>query len=277
MAPVYFPQDSHLTLLTAIFSALFGLAFGSFLNVCISRLPRHESIVHPRSRCPQCHAFIRASDNLPLVSWLLLGGRCRHCNGRIPIRYPLVELTTAALFLLSDLQFGWTIQAIGAAILCFLLLGLAIMDAEFLLLPDAFTLPGIVLGIVYAGAVATGPFTARLHASGWALVYGVAAAAIILLIRGIYWLVRRREGMGLGDAKLFALIAVWLGPWKALLALFLGVIAAAIYGLAFLASHSHRENEAPLQLPLGSFLCAAALYALFEGGVTLNWYLKFFR
>lgn len=263
-----------MTTLTAILSVLFGLVFGSFLNVCISRLPGHESIVRPRSRCPQCRAPILASDNLPLLSWLALGGRCRNCKWHIPVRYPLVELATAILFLLSTLRFGWTVQALGAAALCFLLLGLALMDAEQLLLPDAFTMPGIVLGIAYAGVVSTAN---RLEAAGWALVYAIAAAAVILLIRGIYWLVRRREGMGLGDAKLFALIAAWLGPSKAALTLFLGVVATAIYGLIFLALHRDRENKTPLKLPLGAFLCAAAIYALFEGNATLNWYLNFFR
>jgi leader peptidase (prepilin peptidase)/N-methyltransferase len=130
---------------------LFGLAFGSFLNVCISRLPRHESIVHPRSRCPRCRAGIQAADNIPILSWILLRGRCRVCRWPIPWRYPAVEFATAALFLLSFLRFGLGVVAIGMAVLCFLLLGLAVMDAETMRLPDAFTLTGIVLGILYSG------------------------------------------------------------------------------------------------------------------------------
>lgn len=266
-----------MNVLTIIFSALFGLVFGSFLNVCISRLPRHESIVRPRSRCPQCHAPIRASDNLPLVSWLLLGGRCRHCKQRISIRYPLVELATAVLFVLSYVSFGWSAQTLGADVLCFLLLGLAAMDAEFLLLPDAFTLPGIALGIIYAGAVSTGTFADRLGGAGLALLYAGIAAAVMLFIRDFYWVVRRQEGMGLGDAKLLAMIAAWLGLWKSGLALFLGVIAAAIFGLAFLAIRRPGKEDGPLRLPLGSFLCGAAICALFGGNAILHWYLGFFR
>jgi leader peptidase (prepilin peptidase)/N-methyltransferase len=209
------------TLLIAIFTALFGLAFGSFLNVCISRLPRHQSIVYPGSRCPACGKAIRARDNLPLLSWVLLGGRCRNCGWRIPWRYPLVELAAAVLFLLDYLVFGLTLQAAGMAVLSLLLLGLAIMDAETLLLPNAFTYPGIVLGIVYSGLI-----------GGWrgaalSLVCAVTAVVIILLIRGAYWLVRRQEGMGIGDAKLLAMIAAWLGPWQALFAFALGTVAAA--------------------------------------------------
>jgi leader peptidase (prepilin peptidase) / N-methyltransferase len=254
--------------IVAIFSVLFGLAFGSFLNVCISRLPQHKSIVRPASYCPSCGAPILAMDNLPLIGWGLLRGRCRHCGWRIPPRYPLVELTTATLFLLTWLTFSLTLEAAGMATLCFLLLGLAVMDAETLLLPNSFTLPGIALGIAYSG----------LH-GGWragilAAVYALAAATFVFLIRGAYWLVRRQEGMGLGDAKLLALIAAWLGPWQTLLALFLGVLAAAIFGLILMARK--KRSASALQLPFGSFLCAAAIYAIFRGQPIIHWYLQQF-
>ncbi len=119
-----------MNLLAVIFSALFGLVFGSFLNVCIARLPRGESIVRPRSHCPLCHHTIREKDNIPLLSWLLLRGRCRDCGGSISIRYPVIEATTAALFVLCVLRFGPTVRGLAAAIFCFLLLGLAAMDAR---------------------------------------------------------------------------------------------------------------------------------------------------
>ncbi len=255
--------------LTAIFSALFGLAFGSFLNVCISRLPKHASIVRPASHCPACGKPILARDNLPLVSWLLLRGRCRNCGWKIPWRYPLVELAAAALFLLSYLVFGLTVTGVGMAVLCFLLLGLAIMDAETLLLPDSFTYPGIALGIAYSAL--RGGLRGALLSAG----YAVAAAALILLIRGAYWLLRRQEGMGLGDAKLLALVAAWLGPWQTLLVLFLGVVAAALFGLLWMAAKK-RGGMRTLQFPFGSFLCAAAIYAIFFGQPILKWYLQFF-
>jgi len=253
-----------------IFSVLFGLAFGSFLNVCISRLPRHKSIVRPASYCPSCGEPIRTFDNVPLVSWLLLSGRCRHCGWRIPVRYPLVELATAALFLLAYLAYGLTLDAIGMAVLCFLLLGLAVMDAETLMLPNAFTLPGIVLGIAYSG------LRGGWRAGMLAVLYALAAAALVLLIRGAYWLARKQEGMGLGDAKLLAMIAAWLGPWQALLALFLGVLATAIFGLIWMGLKK-RASMYTLQLPFGSFLCAAAIYAIFRGQPIIQWYLQFFR
>jgi leader peptidase (prepilin peptidase)/N-methyltransferase len=278
-------------LLAAIFSILFGLAFGSFLNVCISRLPEHNSVISPGSHCPSCGRRIYTRDNIPLLSWVLLGGRCRFCVWRVPVRYPLVELATALLFLLSYLAFGLTLKGGGMALLCFLLLGLAVMDAEGLLLPDAFTLPGIALGVLYSG------ITDGWHAVLWSFFYALLAALLVLLIRGAYWLVRHREGMGLGDAKLLAMIAAWLGPGQALLVLFLGVAGGAVFGLLLITiryckEHLSREPghlkknyifltndtySGTHPLPFGSFLCAAALFSIFWGPQILKWYLHFFR
>jgi len=282
---------------------LLGLAFGSFLNVCISRLPRHESIVRPRSRCPKCGAAIRSFDNVPLLSWLLLRGRCRACRWRIPWRYPAVELATAALFLLCFLRFGITPGSIGMAILCFLLLGLAVMDAETMRLPDAFTWTGIGLGVVWSGALwlVSQEFSPALRSPGgigvfypsalgrhpgdWQIaavnliasaVWAFVAFLVILAIRGVHWLIRRHEGMGLGDAKLLAMIAAWLGPMLTLLTLFLAVIGSALVGIVWILIRG-RRGAMSLRLPFGAFLCAAAIYAIFAGEPILAWYLKFFR
>ena len=254
-----------------IFVVLLGLAFGSFLNVCIGRLPRHESIAHPPSHCPVCGAPIQIRDNIPLLSYALLRGRCRNCRSRISWRYPAIELVTAALWLLCYLQFGLTAQGMGMAVFCFLALGVAVMDAETLLLPDAFTLPGILLGVIYSAVSAD---KAPMMAAVWSLAWAAAAAALILLIMGLYWLVRRRAGMGLGDAKLFAMIAAWLGPRNAALAFFLAVVFAAIYGIV--RTVRDRQWRPTARLPLGAFLAAAALYAVFAGTQTIAWYLHFF-
>ena len=259
----------------AILVVLFGLAFGSFLNVCISRLPQHESIVAPRSRCPGCGAQIGAGDNIPLLSFALLRGRCRNCGMRISWRYPLIELATAALFLLSFLEFGWTLQALGIAVLCFLLLGLAAMDAETLMLPDAFTLPGIGLGILYSGGICEGVWTQKIRCAAISLGWALAGAGVMLAIRGLYWLVRRREGMGIGDAKLLAMIAAWLGAANSMLVFFLGVVGAALYGIVL--SRAGRGGDESTRVPLGYFLCAAALFAAFEGEPVIRWYMGFFR
>jgi leader peptidase (prepilin peptidase)/N-methyltransferase len=255
--------------LALIFVVAAGLVFGSFLNVCISRLPHHQSIVRPRSQCPHCAAAIAAYDNIPLLSFLILRGRCRSCQNPIAWRYPTIEFATAALWLLCWLQYGPTLIALGMAVLCFLLLGLAAMDAETLRLPDAFTLPGIVLGILYSGLLC-----GRSRCALLSLAWAVAAAALLLGIAGAYWLLRRQMGIGIGDAKLIAVIAAWLGPADTLLVLFLAVLTGAIFGIAL--SAARRKFDATAALPFGSFLCAAALYVIFQGQHVLTWYAGFF-
>jgi leader peptidase (prepilin peptidase)/N-methyltransferase len=270
------------TLLVFIYTVLAGLVFGSFLNVCVSRLPRHESIVAPRSRCPHCDAPIRSWDNIPVLSWILLRGRCRDCHQRISIRYLLIEMGTAALFLLCLLTFGLTVRALATATFCWLLLGLAATDAETMLLPDSLTLPGLALGIISSGFQG---FFGDMPAFEWrslarSLLSAICAATLVLLIRALYWLVRRREGIGLGDAKLLAMIAAWLGAKQTALVLFLGVVSAAIYGLMLIAGGGARRNQAggfTARIPLGTFLCAGAMIAIFEGNVILNWYVGLFR
>lgn len=256
-------------MLALIFVVVAGLVFGSFLNVCIARLPRHQSIVHPRSRCPHCAAAIAGYDNIPILSFFILRGRCRSCRNPIAWRYPAIEFATAALWLLCCLEYGFGLIALGMAVLCFLLLGLAAMDAETLRLPDAFTLPGIVLGVLYSGLLC-----GRIRCALMSLAWAAAAAALLLGVAGIYWLLRRRMGIGIGDAKLIAMIAAWLGPAGALLALFLAVLAAAIFGIGL--SAARRKFDAAAALPFGSFLCAAALYAIFQGQHVLSWYAGFF-
>ena len=257
-------------LLAIIFIAAAGFVFGSFLNVCISRLPYHRSIVRPRSHCPHCGAAISAAENIPVLSFLVLRGRCRACRQPIAWRYPAIEIATAALWILCWLRYGPTLQAAGTAILCFFLLGLAGMDAETMRLPDAFTWPGIILGILYSGLIG-GHGRSYLIAAVWALV----AATVLLAIFGIYWLLRRRRGIGVGDVKLIAMIAAWLGPGATLLVLFLAFVGAAIYGITISLARRKFEGTAPL--PFGSFVCAAAIYAAFQGPQTLVWYLGYFR
>ena len=263
-------------LVVALFVVLFGLAFGSFLNVCITRLPQHASLVHPGSHCPRCGAAIRPQDNVPLLSWMLLGGRCRSCRERIPWRYPAVELATAALFLLSYLRDGLGVAGAGLAVFCFLLLGLAVMDAERMRLPDAFTLPGLLLGLVHAAQLPAHSLQQRLAAAGEALLWAVLAALALLFIRWVYFLLRNEEGIGMGDVKLLAMIAAWLGPAPTVLTLLLGTTAAALYGVAMVGLSGEEGGFRTTRLPMGSFLCAAGLYVVFAGEPILAWYMKFF-
>jgi leader peptidase (prepilin peptidase)/N-methyltransferase len=269
--------------MVCIFFAVSGLLLGSFLNVCILRLPAGESIVTPRSHCRHCRQPIANRDNIPVLSWLLLGRACRGCGSRISWRYPLIELATCALFAICCLRFSPAL-AVGWAIFCFLLLGLAAMDAETLLLPDLFTLPGLAAGIVFAGLRPAFEnevwnSSASLLGVGWSLVSAALAAATLLLIAGAYWLVRRRMGMGMGDVKLVAMLGAWFGLSLTALTFFLAVIVGALYGLGMILSRNKQNAEPAGQLavPFGTMLCVAALYCVFLGQGTLDWYVQFFH
>jgi leader peptidase (prepilin peptidase)/N-methyltransferase len=278
-------------MLPCLFFGLFGLLLGSFLNVCIVRLPAGESVVWPRSHCRQCDQPIASWHNVPVLSWLLLGGACRKCGGRISWRYPLIELAISILFLICCLRFSFGWPAAFWALLCFLLLGLAVMDAETLLLPDWFTLPGLVSGIVFSGlrpGLETGVWTwsATVRAAGLSLLYGAVAAAALLLIAGAYWLARRRVGMGMGDVKLLAMLGAWLGLRETGLVLFLAVVAGAIYGVGTIlfrrrtGSRTGNDDQLPagqLPVPFGTMLSLAGIYSIFLGERTLGWYAQFFH
>lgn len=249
-----------------------GLVFGSFLNVCIVRLPQHGSLVSPGSHCPLCGSAIRVFDNVPLVSWLWLRGRCRHCSGRISAQYPLVETCTALLWIGCVLQTGASWKTLIDAVACFFLLGLAVMDAQTMLLPDTFTLSGIVIAFllrVFAPGVRS-----RVQIAIHTVVAAAIAAGILLAIWALYWLVRRRHGIGLGDVKLMAMMAAFLGLPLTLFAYFWGIVAAAIFALVLLArGKAHRFDR----IPLGSFLAAAGLAAIFVGTPVIAWYVALFR
>jgi len=220
--------------------------------------------------------MIRSLDNVPILSWILLRGRCRHCRQRIAWRYPAVEFATAALFLLCFMRFGLTFTGVGIAVLCFLLLGLAVMDAETMRLPDAFTLPGIVLGVVYATIQPADDWVDRLAHAGESILWALLAGLLLLIIRWLFFLVRHKEGLGMGDVKLLAMISAWLGPAPVLLTLLLGAVAAALYGIFAVALSHGRRPFLSTRLPFGSFLCAAAIYTIFAGGPIIAWYLRFY-
>jgi leader peptidase (prepilin peptidase) / N-methyltransferase len=249
-----------------------GLTFGSFLNVCIVRLPAHQSIVTPASHCPRCDAPIRASDNVPVISWLWLRGRCRNCKETISLQYPLVELGTAALFVSCVLHTGATWQTLVDAVACFLLLGLAVMDWQTMLLPDSFTLPGIAAAFLLRVFAPGNHFRSRvaIHVLGDAAI----SAALLLMIWMLYRLVRHRQGLGLGDVKLLAMIAAFMGLSLTLFAFFVGVLAAALFAVVLLARRKVRGSD---RIPFGSFLSAAGIAAIFIGRPAIAWYLSTFH
>lgn len=227
---------------------LFGLAFGSFLNVCIYRLPRGLSVVAPRSSCPACKTPIAFYDNLPVLSWFLLRGRCRHCKEKISPRYWVIELLTAFLFLACYWYFGPTLSTLKYCAFSFLLLGLIFTDAETKLLPDAMTLPGLALGVVFSLLVPVndlasqflpgvvnlplnGEITARLLSLLDSLLGAAVGAAFIYGAGAIYLRWRGAEGMGFGDVKLMAMVGAFLGIKLTVFTIFAASIAGSIFGL----------------------------------------------
>ena len=244
-----------LRLLLDLFAAAFGLVIGSYLNVVIHRLPREESTVLPRSRCPRCGALLRAFDNVPLLSFLLLRGRCRQCQAPISWRYPLVEAATGALFVacLETFSLGW--RAVVAAAFGAALLALAAIDLEHYLLPDAITLPGIAVGLLVS---------LRADWIDWrdALVGVALGGGGLWLLRQAWLLLRHEEGMGLGDVKMLAMVGAFLGWQGVLVTVFLGSLAGALVGLALIAAG---RLDLGSRLPFGVFLAGGAMVALFAG------------
>jgi len=277
-----------------------GLAFGSFLNVCISRIPNDESVVKPRSHCRACGALIGWRDNLPLLSWLMLRGRCRNCSARISLRYPAVELLTALLFLTCYLSFGWTLPALKFCVFAFLMIGLIFMDAETGLLPREFTYSGIVIGLVFAWFVATDysatalllrAFGRRVPNVHWlslldSVLGGLIGAGFFFLAWALYYLIRKRHGLGFGDIALMGMSGTFLGVKLVLLVIFcappLGVLFAAVLLLREACKPTRDageqlENETPFlrrEMPFGVFLGASSLGAVFFGQAAWNWYLR---
>jgi leader peptidase (prepilin peptidase)/N-methyltransferase len=291
-------------LLGTTFAALLGLAFGSFLNVCLSRWPNDENVVSPRSHCRSCYHVLTWWENVPLLSWLALRGRCRKCRAWIGWRYPLVELTVAVLWSVPAWRFFNRLSemylapsqiddelfvAVAWMFFYWLMVALAVLDAEQFWLPDRLTILGTVAGCLVATAHAAlvarsplrDPNQTTFHAVTSALLANVAgivvAAGLILFISWVYWRIRRREGIGLGDAKLMALLAAWLSLPGALLAFGIGVGLGAVAGLMLLAvprSKSEVDSWALKKLPLGTFLCVGGIISSFWSKQIIDAYLR---
>ncbi|KAF0185560.1 MAG: leader peptidase (prepilin peptidase) / N-methyltransferase [Nitrospirae bacterium] len=255
---------------------VFGLLVGSFLNVCIHRIPREQSIVSPPSACPGCGSRIRPWDNIPLISYfILLRGKCRACESPISLRYPLVEAANAALYFYTFMHFGpgwhlpllWLFVSAMIVIIC--------IDIDFQIIPDVITLPGMPLGLFAASFLLPDPFlTFRTTGGGAAFeIVGISNSLIGLALGfGLFYLIAllSRGGMGGGDIKMMGMVGAFLG-WKGvLLTTFIGSLTGALVGIALMAaSKAGRKTK----IPFGPYLALGSLISLFFGAPILRWYL----
>lgn len=250
---------------------LFGLLIGSFLNVCIYRWPRDLSVVRPRSHCVACGKTIAWYDNFPVLSFFLLGARCRHCKARISWRYPVVELATGLLFFYFVSDLGVTLAALKMCVFSALLVALTFSDLEERILPDEFTKGGIAAGLLFAVFVPVPEGFAQFFVSGraaWILesAMGAFIPALILWLAGwLYQRIRHREGLGLGDIKLIAMVGSFLGLSGALLSLTAGSVAGSVIGYGYILAT--RKDPRTYELPLGAFLAVAALVVGMKQGL----------
>jgi leader peptidase (prepilin peptidase)/N-methyltransferase len=243
-------------------ATLFGLIWGSFLNVVIHRLPLGLSLVSPRSRCPSCERPVAAYDNVPLLSYLLLGGRCRHCKASISIRYPFVEAAVGAASLLAFVRQGASLLAAAELAFVAAMVALIFIDFDHQILPNRITLPGTAVGLALSGP--------RTEISFVEAVLGACLGAVLLfLVAEVYFRLRKLEGLGMGDVKMMAMVGAYLG-WKGvLLTLFLGSLSGSLVGLMVMAKS---EGDLKTKLPFGTFLGIGAITTVYFGDPLMNWY-----
>ena len=271
----------------AIFVFLFGLVIGSFLNVCISRLPAGKSVVRPRSRCPKCGKHIKPYDNIPLVSYFFLAGRCRNCKARISPVYPAVELLTGFLFFACYLVFGTSILTVKWAVFSAILVVLIFTDWRERILPDSVNFTGLAIALVLSLFVRPEDGTAAWLANRMfdfpppapvisfadALIGAAIGGGVLWLVGEAYFRLRGREGMGFGDVKMMLMAGAFLGLRRTILTILAGSLLGAILGAIFiLASRKGSSYE----LPFGTFLGAAALLVVFFGTPVVTWYQSLF-
>ena len=262
---------------------LLGLVIGSFLNVCILRIPADKSIVLPASSCPKCGKAIAPYDNIPVLSWLILGGKCRNCKTNISAMYPTVELLTGLLFLACYFAFGLTVDAIKWAVFAALLVVLTITDLRERILPDKVNFFGLGAGLLFSFFTQPLDGTALWIANRWfdfppprpvlsfadAVLGAVAGSGLLWVVAEGYFRLRGREGMGLGDVKMMAAVGAFLGLQRALLTVLVGSLLGSVIGILLIAtSKKGRDYE----LPFGTFLGAGALVVVFFGTSALHWY-----
>ena len=269
--------------LIGIFAFLLGLIIGSFLNVCILRIPSGKSIIMPASACPKCGREIRPYDNIPVISYLLLGGKCRGCKAKISPMYPLVELLTGLLFLACFLVFGLTVEAAKWAAFSAIMIVLVFTDLRERILPDVVNFTGLAVGLTFsfftqptdgtalwiANHIFTFPPPDPLLSCADAALGAVVGGGLLWLVSEAYFRLRGREGMGLGDVKMMLMVGSFLGAKRTLLTILAGSVLGSILGVAVILA---RRRDADYELPFGTFLGAGALLVVFFGTPLVNWY-----
>jgi leader peptidase (prepilin peptidase)/N-methyltransferase len=254
-------DDVPAPMLTA-FAAAFGALAGSFLNVCIYRLPLGKSVVWPASACPHCGRSLSWYENIPVVSWMLLRGRCRTCRAAIGVRYPVIEALTAAMFGVAWWYYGPGVLLASRLVLGCALIVLFAIDLEHHLLPNVITLPGIAVGFVFS----------LFAEPGWvaSLIGALVGGGVLFIVAEVYYRIRHEEGLGMGDVKMLAMVGAFLG-WKLmLLTLMLASLSGTVIGLLLIVSGRGGMKYA---LPFGTFLALGAAAAATVGPALLDWYL----
>ncbi len=250
-----------------IFAFLLGAVVGSFLNVCICRLPEEKSVVSPPSACPLCGAQIRWYDNIPIVSFLLLRARCRSCSAPISWRYPLVEALNGTLTLLLFLKFGISLSFLALFIFCSALVVITFIDLDHQIIPDEISLPGIVLGFL---------FSFFLPWNGWlnSIIGILLGGGSLLLVAWGYEKLTGKEGMGGGDVKLLAMMGAFLGWRSVLFIVFAASLVGSVIGITLMMI---QKKDSKLAIPFGPFLAFGAVLYIFYGRQIIGWYLSIGR
>ena len=246
---------------------VFGFAWGSFLNVLIYRIPRDMSLIKPASSCPHCKKKIKVYDNIPIISYLTLGGKCRYCKAKIPFSYPLVEFLTPLSFALIYSQHSLSFFFFASCLFASAMIVLGFIDFYHMIIPDEITMPGLVLALVYS------LFREDVNITQ-ALIGAVSGASFLLLVYGAYLLLRKKEGLGMGDVTMMLLIGAYLGWRQAFFTLILASFVGALVGLIVIF---FRKKDFQYSLPFGTFLAPAAFFSLLWGEKILRAYLSLFK
>lgn len=244
---------------------ILGLIVGSFSNVCIYRIPRNESIIYPASHCPKCSTTISVKDNIPLLSYILLKGRCRNCGSRISIKYPVVELLTGLVYIIIYQIYGLSVQSLIYIILSSALIIIAFIDLNEQIIPEVITLPGMVIGFILSFFV---PYLSFVDSALGVVIGG----GIILVIRLAGSLIFKKESMGIGDIELSAMIGAFLGWRYITISLFLGFFLGALTGISLILLKIKSKEDV---VPFGPFIVLGSFITLLCGEKILSWYVGF--